>query len=63
MAGLAALVYQANPKITVEQATELIAKSATHLGAGAGANNEYGMGRIDAFNTLKNEMMIMRGAH
>ena len=63
VAGLAALVYQANPKITVEQATELIAKSATHLGAGAGANNEYGMGRIDAFNTLKNEMMIMRGAH
>lgn len=52
VAGLASLVYQVNPQITYEQARALLMTRALHLGE-PGHNNTFGMGRIDAPNTLK----------
>jgi bacillopeptidase F len=58
VAGLAALVVQANPNISVENIQKMIAAGATHLGPNQldeeqGPNNDFGAGRIDAANTIK----------
>lgn len=55
VAGLAALVVQANPNISVENIQKAIISGATHLGSvdGQEPNNDYGAGRIDAVNTIK----------
>ena len=58
-AGLAALVYQANPGITIEAATKLIIAGAQDLGT-PGNDNDYGWGRIDAAKTVKTLLEVMR---
>jgi subtilisin family serine protease len=62
-AGLAALVIQAVPNITVENIQKLIVAGATHLGTAddSDPNNTYGAGRIDAFNTIKTAITLMHG--
>ncbi len=52
VAGLAALVYQVNPNITVENAKKVIAAGAKDLGD-TGFDNEYGWGRVSAANSIK----------
>jgi len=50
--GLMSLIYQANPNLTIEQASALVVKGVKDLGE-PGNDNTFGWGRIDAFATLK----------
>lgn len=52
VAGLAALVYQTNPGITVESAKKAIAAGAKDLGS-QGFDNDFGWGRVSAINSIK----------
>lgn len=52
VAGAAALVFQANPKATVEVVQKLLIKGALDLGD-AGNDNVYGWGRIDVLKTVE----------
>ncbi len=52
VAGLAALVYQVNPGITVENAKKVIAAGTKDLGE-PGFDNDFGWGRVNAANSLK----------
>jgi subtilisin family serine protease len=52
VAGLLALIYQANPGITVEQASQLLIRGVKDLGP-RGQDNNYGWGRVDAFDSLR----------
>jgi bacillopeptidase F len=63
VAGLAALVVQAVPNVTIENVQKLIIAGATHLGSDEAnePNNQFGAGRIDAYNTLKNAYFFVHG--
>jgi subtilisin family serine protease len=52
VAGLAALMLQARPKLTIAQVRALAEETALDLGA-AGKDNKFGAGRIDAFACLE----------
>ncbi|KPK67856.1 hypothetical protein AMJ82_09675 [candidate division TA06 bacterium SM23_40] len=51
MAGTAALMYQANPTLSVAIAKDLVAQTAIDLGA-PGMDNDYGWGRVNAFGAV-----------
>lgn len=55
VAGLAALMLQANPKLTIEQVRSLGESTAIDLGA-AGKDNKFGSGRFDAVECIKKVM-------
>ncbi len=52
VAGLVALMLQANPKLTIEQVRSLAESTAIDLGA-AGKDNKFGSGRFDAVECIK----------
>jgi serine protease AprX len=52
VAGMMALIYQVSPKIAVGEAGALASKAAKDLGD-AGNDNQYGWGRVDAYQSLK----------
>ncbi len=45
--GVAALVFGANPRLTADQAQEILFQTANHLGT-AGRNSDFGFGRLNA---------------
>ncbi len=51
VAGLMALIYQAMPTLTIGDAADLVGRTTKDLGKG-GNDDEFGMGRIDAFNAV-----------
>ncbi len=51
LAGLSALIFQANPSISVEQLREILTSTAVRRGSPI-PNNEYGWGRIDAYQAV-----------
>lgn len=51
MAGVAALMKQANPSLDVEVMKDLVAQTALDLGE-PGKDNSYGWGRVDAFQAV-----------
>ncbi|MBP7635807.1 S8 family serine peptidase [Candidatus Ozemobacteraceae bacterium] len=52
VAGLVALMLQANPKLTIEQVRSLAESTAIDLGT-AGKDNKFGSGRFDAVECIK----------
>jgi len=52
VAGLVALMLQANPKLTYEQVKNLAESTAVDLGT-PGKDNKFGWGRFDAVETIK----------
>ena len=56
-AGLAALVWSANPDLTHQQILEILKSTADDLGA-TGFDNIYGYGRINAYNAMMEVMNI-----
>jgi len=51
LTGAVALIFQANPNLTVDQVRSILKKSADDLGP-AGLDNDYGAGRLDVFNAV-----------
>ncbi|MCM2282367.1 MAG: S8 family serine peptidase [Bdellovibrionaceae bacterium] len=51
-AGVAALLFQANPKFMVQDVATILMKSSSDLGK-EGHDNDFGMGRLDALKALK----------
>lgn len=51
LAGLSALILQANPSVSVEQLREILTSTAVRRGLPI-PNNEYGWGRIDAYQAV-----------
>jgi|GEM_PF-2436840 len=51
VAGVVALMLQANPSLSINQILEELKTSAVDLGA-SGADNTYGWGRVDAYNAV-----------
>jgi serine protease AprX len=52
VAGVAALIRQANPNLTAVEVKTLLKETAVHFGP-AGENNEFGAGRLDAYAALE----------
>ena len=48
ISGILALLYQANPSMTIDQARDLLERTAQDLGD-AGKDNNFGSGRVNAF--------------
>jgi serine protease AprX len=51
VAGVAALMLQANPSLSPNQVKTILKETAVHFGPG-GENNEFGAGRLDAYAAL-----------
>ncbi len=60
VAGVVALMRQANPNLTSEQVREIILSTATDLGAD-GEDNAYGMGIINAYDAVIMAMSLLDG--
>jgi serine protease AprX len=52
VSGLAALILQANSKLTPAEVIDLLKSTAIHFGPGTGANNDFGAGRVDGYAAL-----------
>jgi serine protease AprX len=52
VAGVAALVRQANPNLSAAEVKDLLKETAVHFGSGE-ENNDYGAGRVDAYAALQ----------
>lgn len=61
VAGLAALIYQANPGLTPAQVKSVIMATAHDWGA-AGVDNEYGAGRLDGYAAIEQAVMLAGGS-
>jgi thermitase len=53
VSGLAALVWSHNPALSNSDVYNVLIASATHLGTGTGRNDEFGYGRINAFQAVQ----------
>lgn len=53
VAGVAALVFAANPDYTPDQVEDILCNNTTHLGGGTGFNAEYGYGEVNAEKAVK----------
>lgn len=52
MAGVITLMYQAKPDLTIEQITQILKDTAKDLGD-EGADNDFGWGRVQAYEAIK----------
>lgn len=57
--GVAALVLQANPELTVNELKQILYETATDLGA-AGEDNTFGYGMIDAYEAVQRALISVQ---
>ncbi len=60
IAGVIALMRQANPNLTTDQIKQILLDTATDLGT-EGEDNDYGMGIVDAYEAVQRALAYLEG--